>query len=77
MLNIYKLERDWDEANWEEDIGMVIAASSPYEARRTAMLHHGAESPQIWRSSLVKVTLVGTTTKWKTPHIIMTSNKGA
>jgi len=74
-MNIYKLERDWEEANWEEDVGMVIAAYSPHEARRTAMLHHATESPQVWRSS--RVTLIGYTNKWRNSHVIMCSNKGA
>jgi hypothetical protein len=76
-MNIYLLERDWNDANWEEVIGVVVAAPNPYEARRASMGVHGAESPQVWRNSLIEVKLVGTTDKWKRPHVIMTSNKGA
>lgn len=73
-MNIYRLTRECH--RMDEVKGFVIAADSAYEARRLAMQHHMDEGPQVWRSSLVKVELIGYTDKWRRPYLIMQDDWG-
>jgi len=57
-MNIYLLER---RCGWDEPDGFVIAAETPRQAREEVSYND-------WT-----VTKVGTTDKWKRPHIILES----
>lgn len=73
-MNIYLLTRSEERTRVDEVYGFVIAAHTPTEARRLAMLHHMDEGPQVWHNVLVE--LIGYTEKWKQPHLIMRDDWG-